>query len=225
MTKAIKFVALGIEHRHIFGMAQNMLDAGAEFAGWWTEGEPDVVEGFVKRFPDVPRAASKEALLADGSIDLVLIADIPSKRADLAIAPEYLELSQLAHRSAAEQEQLAELEELMQERVLTAAPAEIYRLEYSIGGRGRGRRSATRGSVDRGEDLARDAPGAVPQDQPELVAEVGAEELALLQHRVGDAARHDDSVDLRSVLRTGGLGGADHVRGEVGTAHRDVVGA
>lgn len=60
MTKAIKFVALGIEHRHIFGMAQNMLDAGAEFAGWWTEGEPDVVEGFVKRFPDVPRAASRK---------------------------------------------------------------------------------------------------------------------------------------------------------------------
>jgi predicted dehydrogenase len=86
MSKPIKFVALGIEHRHIFGMAQNMLDAGAQFAGWWTEGEPDVVEGFVKRFPDVPRAASKEDLLADQSIDLVVIADIPSKRADLAIA-------------------------------------------------------------------------------------------------------------------------------------------
>jgi predicted dehydrogenase len=86
MSKPIKFVALGIEHRHIFGMAQNMLDAGAQFAGWWTEGEPDVVEGFVKRFPDVPRAASKEDLLADQSIDLVVIADIPSKRAHLAIA-------------------------------------------------------------------------------------------------------------------------------------------
>lgn len=86
MSKPIKFVALGIEHRHIFGMAQNMLDAGAQFAGWWTQGEPDVVEGFVKRFPDVPRAASKEDLLADQTIDLVIIADIPSKRADLAIA-------------------------------------------------------------------------------------------------------------------------------------------
>jgi len=55
MTKPIKFAALGIEHRHIFGMSQNMLNAGAEFAGWWTEGEPEVVEGFLKRFPDVPR--------------------------------------------------------------------------------------------------------------------------------------------------------------------------
>lgn len=85
MHKPIKFVALGIEHRHIFGMAQNMLDAGAEFVGWWTEGEPDVVEGFVKRFPDVPRAASKDVLLANDAVGLVLIADIPAKRADLAI--------------------------------------------------------------------------------------------------------------------------------------------
>ncbi|XUY29312.1 Gfo/Idh/MocA family protein [Agrobacterium sp. rho-8.1] len=85
MHKPIKFVALGIEHRHIFGMAQNMLDAGAEFVGWWTEGEPDVVEGFIKRFPDVPRAASKDDLLTDATVDLVLIADIPAKRADLAI--------------------------------------------------------------------------------------------------------------------------------------------
>ncbi|NTE88238.1 Gfo/Idh/MocA family protein [Agrobacterium rubi] len=86
MHKPIKFVALGIEHRHIFGMAQNMLDAGAEFVGWWTEGEPDVVDGFVKRFPNVPRAASKDVLLADDAADLVLIADIPAKRADLAIS-------------------------------------------------------------------------------------------------------------------------------------------
>jgi predicted dehydrogenase len=85
MHKPIKFAALGIEHRHIFGMAQNMLDAGAEFVGWWTEGEPDVVEGFIKRFPDVPRAASKDDLLTDAAVDLVLIADIPAKRADLAI--------------------------------------------------------------------------------------------------------------------------------------------
>ncbi|GAK72546.1 putative oxidoreductase [Agrobacterium rubi TR3 = NBRC 13261] len=86
MHRPIKFVALGIEHRHIFGMAQNMLDAGAEFVGWWTEGEPDVVDGFVKRFPNVPRAASKDVLLANDAVDLVLIADIPAKRADLAIS-------------------------------------------------------------------------------------------------------------------------------------------
>lgn len=85
MSRPIRFAALGIEHRHIFGMSQNMMNAGAEFVGWWTEGNPDTVEGFSKRFPDVPRFGEKDALLQDQSIDLILIADIPNKRAGLAI--------------------------------------------------------------------------------------------------------------------------------------------
>src|SRR5262245_12404236 len=85
MSRPIKFAALGIEHRHIFGMSQNMINAGAEFAGWWTEGEPDVVEVFLKRSPGAPRVMEIDRILDDPSIDLVLIADIPAKRADLAI--------------------------------------------------------------------------------------------------------------------------------------------
>lgn len=85
MTKPVRFAALGIEHRHIFGMAQNMLDIGAEFTGWWTEGEPDVVNGFVARFPNVPRSTDIRQLLDDPGIDLILIADIPARRADLAM--------------------------------------------------------------------------------------------------------------------------------------------
>lgn len=86
MTRPIRFAALGIDHRHIFGMAQNMIDAGAVFAGWWTEGTPEPLEGFAKRFPDVPRIASAEDILADDTLDLILIAAIPCDRADLAIA-------------------------------------------------------------------------------------------------------------------------------------------
>ena len=85
MTTPLRFAALGIDHRHIFGMAQNMMDAGAEFVGWWTEGTPETLEGFAKRFPDAPRADSAERLLEDSSIDLILIAAIPRDRSDLAI--------------------------------------------------------------------------------------------------------------------------------------------
>ncbi|WP_236545319.1 Gfo/Idh/MocA family protein [Tropicimonas marinistellae] len=81
----MKFAALGIEHRHIFGMAKNMVDAGASFAGWWNDGDPEPLEGFRKRFPDVPRAADRRALLADREIDLFLIADRPDRRAALAV--------------------------------------------------------------------------------------------------------------------------------------------
>lgn len=86
MTKPITFAALGIDHRHIFGMAANMIDAGATFKSWWTEGEPQPTAGFVKRFPDVPRMESVDAILSDPDIDLVLISCIPRDRADLAIS-------------------------------------------------------------------------------------------------------------------------------------------
>ena len=85
MHKMIKFAALGLDHRHIYGMAQGMLDAGAEFAGWWTQGEPQPVAGFLKRFPDVPRIEDKRRILDDESIQLILIAAAPYTRADLAI--------------------------------------------------------------------------------------------------------------------------------------------
>ena len=81
----LRFAAIGLDHRHIYGMAQNMLDVGAEFVGWWTDGEPQTMDGFVKRFPDVPRVDDRRTLLEDGTIDLILISAIPSDRAALAI--------------------------------------------------------------------------------------------------------------------------------------------
>ncbi|MBC6436609.1 MAG: Gfo/Idh/MocA family oxidoreductase [Rhodobacteraceae bacterium] len=80
------FAALGIDHRHIYGMVANMIAAGATFAGWWTEGQPNTTDGFVKRFPDVPKANTAARLLEDSAIDLILIAAIPCDRANLAIA-------------------------------------------------------------------------------------------------------------------------------------------
>lgn len=76
---------IGVDHRHIFGQLQGMLDAGATCKGWWTEGEPQPVEGFVERFPKVPRVQDRRALLDDPDIDLILLADIPVRRADRAI--------------------------------------------------------------------------------------------------------------------------------------------
>ncbi len=85
MSKPLKFAAIGIDHRHIFGQSENMMNVGAEFVGWWTEGTPETLDSFVKRFPDIPRAATREELLNNPEIDLVLIADVPSRRADRAI--------------------------------------------------------------------------------------------------------------------------------------------
>ncbi|MBY6201722.1 Gfo/Idh/MocA family oxidoreductase [Maritalea mobilis] len=83
---SIRFAGIGIDHRHIFGMAANLMAEGAEFAGWWTEGHPGTLDGFVKRFPDVPRVEDWRRLLDDPAIDLILISCIPRDRAEYAIA-------------------------------------------------------------------------------------------------------------------------------------------
>ena len=80
-----RFAALGLDHRHIYEMSRGMREVGCAFAGYWTEGEPQPMEGFVKRYPDVPRVERIEDILEDDSIVLVLIAAPPADRARLSI--------------------------------------------------------------------------------------------------------------------------------------------
>lgn len=81
----LSFVCIGLDHRHIFGMAENMIKIGAKPLGFWTEGTPETLAGFKKRFPDMPRFETlKEAL--DAGADLALIANVPADRANTAIA-------------------------------------------------------------------------------------------------------------------------------------------
>lgn len=80
-----RFAALGLDHRHIFGMSQGMIDAGCELAGYWTKGNPEPLSGFEKRFPDAARITELDRILNDSTIPLVLIASAPADRAELAI--------------------------------------------------------------------------------------------------------------------------------------------
>ncbi|WP_282130014.1 Gfo/Idh/MocA family protein [Roseobacter litoralis] len=81
---SVKFIAIGLDHRHIFGMTQNMLDAGAQCLGFWTAGTPHSLEGFRKRFPHLSRFETLADALASQA-HLALIAAIPADRAALAI--------------------------------------------------------------------------------------------------------------------------------------------
>lgn len=126
MTRPIRFAALGIDHRHIFGMSQNMIDAGAEFAGWWTEGTPEPLDGFRKRFPDVPRIASKEDILADDTLDLILIAAIPCDRAALCVAAMQAGKDVLVDKPGC-----TTLEDLAAIKAAQAATGRIWAVDYS----------------------------------------------------------------------------------------------
>jgi predicted dehydrogenase len=77
-------VALGLDHRHIYGMIQNMIEAGVTCLGYWTGGAPETLPGFQNRFPHLPRFATLQEALGCGA-DLALISAIPSDRAQLTI--------------------------------------------------------------------------------------------------------------------------------------------
>ncbi|WP_171205491.1 Gfo/Idh/MocA family protein [Ruegeria sp. HKCCA0235A] len=77
-------VALGLDHRHIYGMTENMRKIGVDCVGYWTQGDPETLVGYVKRFPDIPRLARLEDALTCGA-DLALISAIPADRAALTI--------------------------------------------------------------------------------------------------------------------------------------------
>jgi predicted dehydrogenase len=81
-----RFAAIGLDHRHIYDLTQDLLDAGAECVGCNRDTtDPRVLAGFRRRFPQVPEVEPKR-LLEDRSIDFVVIAARPCDRADLAIA-------------------------------------------------------------------------------------------------------------------------------------------
>jgi predicted dehydrogenase len=67
-----RFAAIGLDHRHIYDLTQDLLDEGAECVGY----NPDTTD---------PRVLAAR-LLDDPSIDFVVIAARPCDRAELAIA-------------------------------------------------------------------------------------------------------------------------------------------
>jgi predicted dehydrogenase len=84
-ARTLRFAAIGLDHRHIYEMTGRLLDQGCECAGYWTEGEPQSLAGFVKRYPHIPRVADKRRLLEDLTVKLILTAAINCDRAAIAI--------------------------------------------------------------------------------------------------------------------------------------------
>ncbi|HUX21531.1 MAG TPA: gfo/Idh/MocA family oxidoreductase, partial [Spirochaetia bacterium] len=78
------FAAVGLDHGHIYGMANGLVEAGAELK-WVYDPDPEKVRAFVERFPGAKAAGSEQQVLDDRGVHLVAGAKIPSDRADLGI--------------------------------------------------------------------------------------------------------------------------------------------
>src|SRR5205085_8152324 len=82
----MRFAAIGLDHRHIYELAAGLIEVGVACAGYWPQTtDRRVLEGFRKRFPDVPAIEHRDALMRDPSIDIICCAAVPCDRAGIAI--------------------------------------------------------------------------------------------------------------------------------------------
>ncbi|MDQ7141714.1 MULTISPECIES: Gfo/Idh/MocA family protein [Mammaliicoccus] len=76
------FAAVGLNHGHIYGMCEGLIEAGASLK-WVYDPDSEKVKEFVSKFPNASIANSLDEILNDEGIKLVAAADIPSNRSKL----------------------------------------------------------------------------------------------------------------------------------------------
>jgi predicted dehydrogenase len=110
-----KFAAVALDHGHIYGQCNGLIEAGGELC-WVFDPDTHKVERFRKAFPQTDVAQSLDQILGDPGIHLIAAAAVPSERGPLGTRvmqagkhyftdkPPFTELSQLeeARRLAAE---------------------------------------------------------------------------------------------------------------------------
>lgn len=80
------FAAVGLDHGHIYGMSNGLIEAGAALK-WVYDPDPKKVEAFLAEYKEegVQAAESEEQVLADPEVKLVASACITSDRAALGV--------------------------------------------------------------------------------------------------------------------------------------------
>jgi predicted dehydrogenase len=76
------FAAAHLEHGHIYGQCNGLLEAGGQLK-WVYDPDPKKVAAFVAKYPQVKIARSIDEILADAEIKLLAAAAIPSERGAL----------------------------------------------------------------------------------------------------------------------------------------------
>ncbi|HZZ59408.1 MAG TPA: Gfo/Idh/MocA family oxidoreductase [Opitutaceae bacterium] len=76
----IEFGAAFLEHSHIYGQCDGLLQAGAKLR-WVYDPDPAKVRAFAERFPSVRIARAYDEILDDRAVALVAAAAVPSERA------------------------------------------------------------------------------------------------------------------------------------------------
>ena len=122
---SIRFSAIGLNHNHIYGQTNLLLRAGAELVSFYAP-EPELAAQYSQTFPQARLARSKEEILEDKTIQLVIGAGIPCERAPLG-----LEVMRHGKDYMSDKPGFTSLDQLAQVRQVQAQTGRIYSICFS----------------------------------------------------------------------------------------------
>lgn len=121
----IKFSVIGINHGHITSQVEAVMRGGGELVSFYAK-EPDLSAAFAKNFPQAKVASSREEILNDPSIQLVVSAAIPNERAPLGI-----EVMRHGKDFMSDKPGITSLDQLKEVRKVQKETKRIYSIMYS----------------------------------------------------------------------------------------------
>jgi predicted dehydrogenase len=161
------FAAIGLDHGHIYGMANGLCEAGAELK-WVYDPDQKKVKAFLEKFPQVKKARSETEILEDPAVKLVAAAAVTSERCSLG-----LRAMEAGKDYFTDKAPLTSLEQLKQARQMAKKTKKKYMCYYS-------ERLHVESAIFAGELIAQGAIGQVIQV------------LGMGPHRIGDPKSRPD---------------------------------
>jgi len=144
-----QFAAIALDHGHIYGMCNGLIEAGGELV-FVHDPDPEKVKGFLQRFPQAT-FASEADILADPRIKLVAAAAIPSERCALGVR-----VMQAGKDYFTDKAPLTTLDQLEQAKRVVSQTGQKYMVYYS-------ERLHVESAVFAGQLIEQDAIGKVVQ--------------------------------------------------------------
>jgi len=120
-----KFAAVALDHGHINGQCNGLVEAGGELR-WVFDPDPLKVDDFQKRFPQVKVARSLDQILEDPQIQLIAAAAIPSERGPLGVR-----VMRAGKHYFTDKTPFTEMEQLAEARRVAAETGKKYMVYYS----------------------------------------------------------------------------------------------
>jgi predicted dehydrogenase len=120
-----KFAAVALDHGHIYGQCNGLIEAGAELS-WVFDPDPLKADTFRKTFPQAKAAQSLDQVLEDPEIQLIAAAAVPSNRGPLGV-----QVMRAGKHYFTDKTPFTELAQLAEARRAVAETGKKYMVYYS----------------------------------------------------------------------------------------------